>query len=517
MLKYICVFFLLALGIRLGIASQDFVYLDRLFLPDDTYYTLTISRFIHQGFGPSVDGVILTSGFQPLITLFQLPLFSLFSDPDQIAHIAVYESAIFGALSTILIALLLRRVEAFYTPIIGMLLWAIAPLAIAGDLNGLETSLSGLVNLCIVYSALRVDESRSPGWSLAMGVFCALGLVTRIDTCFVIALVGLFGLYQWGFRQMLIIAGTALLVISPWWIYLYHEFGSFIPESGAAIQQIFSLGTGGSVLMRAFAAGIGVLKVAEWFSPSFTHVFIDYPLRLLGLVVIFMMMRRSWKILAEARMGVLQALFISQLILFFFYLFIVPGYWFFSRYFYTLFMVLTLALAIGAGAVLKQYGGNVQQAFKASRFWGLSLVFVMLASLSHQWHFFSKPDSSAIIKLSTFRGYRDIAKGLLTDLPPNSIMGASQSGALGYYAPQGTRVVNLDGVVNRDAYLAVKNRELKKYLQSVNISHVAEYKIQDSLPDVFGAPFDEACLGYISSVPHGHLQFSLYNIEACLR
>lgn len=523
--KYLLLFFIAALALRLGIASQDLAYLDRLFFPDDTYYTLTISRFIAEGFGPSVDGEHLTSGFQPLITLFQLPLFSLTSDLDQVAHWAAYQTAVFGALSTLLIGLILKRIEPVYTPIIGMGLWVIAPLAIAGDINGLETSLAGLVNLAVVYAAIRVDESRSALWMLIMGVLCAVALVTRIDTCFVVAMVGLYGWYRWGFVRIAIVAAIALAVIAPWWIYLYVNFGSFIPESGKAIVQIFELGTGGGVLMRVMAALIGLAKVPEWIVPSFWHPFADYPLRLIGLVLIAMMVRKAWTILQNHRqqarpgVGVIQALFLSQLVVMCFYLLVVPGFWFFSRYFYTLFLVLTLALAVGVGHVLANHTGSWIERLKQQRFWAFMLAAVTVTSLVHVPRYFSQPEIAEAIKLTTFRGYRDIAKDLLVDLPENSVMGASQSGAFGYYAKQyspGSLILNLDGVVNKKAYEAVKERQLKKYLQSVNMTHVAEYEIKNTLPNVFGAPFDEACLSYMKESPHGNLAFTLYDVTGCL-
>lgn len=55
--------------------AQPLTTIDRLFLPDDTYYTLSIARALSAGDGPSASGGILTSGFQPLTAFLMVPVF----------------------------------------------------------------------------------------------------------------------------------------------------------------------------------------------------------------------------------------------------------------------------------------------------------------------------------------------------------------------------------------------------------------------------------------------------------
>src|SRR5882757_7514778 len=56
---------LAGLGLRIAVLLRPLEIVDRLFIPDDTYYTLTIARSMAHGHGPTVDGSTLTSGFQP--------------------------------------------------------------------------------------------------------------------------------------------------------------------------------------------------------------------------------------------------------------------------------------------------------------------------------------------------------------------------------------------------------------------------------------------------------------------
>ena len=63
------------LVLRLALLARSLVVLDRLFIPDDTYYTLTIARSIAHGHGPTTDGHTLTTGFQPLLAFVMTPVF----------------------------------------------------------------------------------------------------------------------------------------------------------------------------------------------------------------------------------------------------------------------------------------------------------------------------------------------------------------------------------------------------------------------------------------------------------
>jgi len=66
---------LFAFVLRCALLLRPLAVIDRRFIPDDTYYTLTIARSIAHGHGPTVDGRTLTSGFQPLQGFLMTPVF----------------------------------------------------------------------------------------------------------------------------------------------------------------------------------------------------------------------------------------------------------------------------------------------------------------------------------------------------------------------------------------------------------------------------------------------------------
>ena len=69
-------------GLRLAVLLRPIGVIDKLFVPDDTYYTLTIARSIANGHGPTVDGHTLTSGFQALLGFLMVPVYWLTDNPD---------------------------------------------------------------------------------------------------------------------------------------------------------------------------------------------------------------------------------------------------------------------------------------------------------------------------------------------------------------------------------------------------------------------------------------------------
>ncbi len=51
------------------------------------------------------------------------------------------------------------------------------------------------------------------------------------------------------------------------------------------------------------------------------------------------------------------------------------------------------------------------------------------------------------------------------------VVGAAQTGALGYFADNLT-IVNLDGVVNQECFEYLKNRRAMEYIRKTNVRHL---------------------------------------------
>ena len=67
---------------------------------------------------------------------------------------------------------------------------------------------------------------------------------------------------------------------------------------------------------------------------------------------------------------------------------------------------------------------------------------------------------------------------MLRRVPAGAVIGALQSGALGYYAyDSATRIVNLDGVVDHDAALAFRDHRLAAFARERGVTHLCDWEL----------------------------------------
>jgi hypothetical protein len=89
------------------------------------------------------------------------------------------------------------------------------------------------------------------------------------------------------------------------------------------------------------------------------------------------------------------------------------------------------------------------------------------------------PGGTVDVGLLGAKGYGEPARQILDRAPDDAVLGALQSGALGYYAPLSPRhltVVNLDGVVDAGAAAAFAERRLAVFARSRGVTHVVDWQ-----------------------------------------
>ncbi len=357
--------------LRFTIAFQDISYLDRLFIPDDTYYLLSISRSLAQGLGPTTDGIHLTSGFQPLFCFLQLPFFWFGLNNDNALIAALYLSAFWGSLSTLVLAYLIKNISGNFAAIIGCLLWIFCPIILKNDLNGMETSLAGFLNLLAILLVILIDKKSTTFRLISLGLICGLAFLARVDSCFLILVIGMFTLLRWDFKKTLFYMFLAFLVVLPWWIYAYLTFGSIVPESGIAIKEFLKFVN----KSPEFFSLSSLYALIEWF-PLFRENFIS---AFLGLFLTFYLIGRG--AFLAGKYGFL--LIIPLVFLFAFYTFYLPAYWFFTRYYYSIYALIIICSSL-------VFSEAARSKFKVISYAFLTLIFIVY--LTNLASFFSKPE-----------------------------------------------------------------------------------------------------------------------------
>src|ERR1035437_4225671 len=108
----ISAFSLFALLLRVPLALRAVPALTTLPYGDDAFYLFSIAKHLALGHGPTVDGLNLTNGFQPLIVLLYTPVFWLCdSNPWFAVRWTFLLNGAIAALAFWAIALLIRTME----------------------------------------------------------------------------------------------------------------------------------------------------------------------------------------------------------------------------------------------------------------------------------------------------------------------------------------------------------------------------------------------------------------------
>lgn len=495
---------------RLVLVHEGLPYVDRLFVPDDTYYTLEISHSLSQGRHPSADRTTPTSGFQPMLAGLQVPLHWLLNDKDEVLIAATMLSALIGALSVLPLAVILSYAGNTAATVTGTIVWCIASPILKNDLNGLDTSLSGLMALLVLAATIRV-EARKYRTSDAILLGCLIGfsLLARIDNCFLAIAVGCFGIIKWPPKTVAAIVGAATLVMLPWWAYLMMNFGSIVPESGPALRQIVEYHFSRDFLIRDSIA----LTAQALSSISGLRNLPDISALAIVVFISATSAYASYLICRERRY-ILWIAGAAAILLIIFYTFYLPAFWFFERYYYFIFIYFVLGLSTMVG-ILWRKRQVLPTSIKAG-----ALAFATIAFCAHIMHYLtylSKPPATIDSGIAGAKGYGEVAKELLSLLPSGAKLATFQSGALGYYAPPSISVINLDGVTNKAAFRALRERKLGEYATSAGMTHFADWSWNIELLDASSAHrnFSNCFDAYYSSKRQGADQFTLFDTRHC--
>ncbi len=427
------------------------------------------------GLGPTVDGTRLTNGFQPLLAFLMVPVFKVFHSADAPLRCVLIFSSLFGLINVLLLGRIAWRIAGYPAALAATAMWAVSPIAVSTSMDGLETSLALAMSLALTELWCRARASRRSRDYVLTGVAAGLALLARVDTVFLIGLLGLWELVR-GNRKGLLAAGfAALLVVSPWWGYSLARFGTPVPESGAAVRmqvkyhQVSYLKVhhqmgwaAGTVLGGPF---FDAKRLQEWLLKN------AIPGWALGLLVFATFLTVIiWLYKTHKGAAPWLAWTAHGGIIFAFYAFYLPALWFFRRYLHQTHAVITVMIALGLGELWKRRARLRASPFVFSLF-GLGLGLSLFQSCQWIW---ANPSMTPDVSLHGAKGYREVTRDILGFLPQNAVIGAFQSGALAYYAPDRS-VVNLDGVVDGQAERAIRNGQLGEYARSRGVTYFVDW------------------------------------------
>jgi len=500
---------LLATGLllRLLIAWAPFSYLARRGpLVDDAFYSFSIARSIAGGAGPTADGVHPTSGFQPLYTLLLVP-FYLFSGQNAVLpiHLALTLLALAGTATGWFIFRIVSRAAGRPAALFSLCLWTAAPYFLSQGLNGLETGLLGLgLAATLDYYLGSVRDNPSPGRLSLLGLLLGLTILARVDAILFAAALGAdlalrrpLSLRRTG--HVLIAAGTALATLAPYLLFLWMRFGGFLPESGPAVRflslcygTLFVLGPRSAFFfppeqvpwiyyVGSLRKAVQILLEEPLLFPSSlllsaasaARVFNPRALLLVlggGLLLAanLLLLRRRRGAPDDAGRGLARVGGLCVLLWVPAYAFGVLGQWWFHRYFFPLFLL----MAVASGPIADRLARSPAVARRLA-----PGGFLAAAALLHLLYFAAQVPGE-FLRHKPYQNvseYIEAARVLDASLPSGSRGGAFQSGTVGYFARH--TVINLDGVVNRDAARALREKRMSDYIREEGIEAIIDWPL----------------------------------------
>jgi hypothetical protein len=478
-------FALLALTLRLALLARPVVVLDRFFVPDDTYYTLAIARSIARGMGPSVDGLHLTSGFQPLLAFLLVPLVRFSSDSDVAFRGALAIGAVADGVSAWLLGHLAVRAAGEQgsraAAIVATAIWALSSSAIATCLNGLESSLA----VCSMLLALAAwnGTSRSSGalaW-MRSGMLLGVCILARVDLVFFVAIIGVVTLSRYGVRVGLACATGGLIAVAPWWTYALGRFGTIVPESGAAVrEQALMYKAMGTVVRDQVAWAAGAVVGPPLVDSTWLRQALGSGASAIGFAIGIGFTAFALAVgLRTGRHQVLRILAGHAVCLFLFYALYLPAVWFFRRYLLPVQAFVTVVISVRVADV---WAGRERYPWRA-RLVGIAGALSAIAALVSFARFATdSPAMTVDRRHHGVKGYRQPALDVLATVPGGAVVGSFQSGALGWFADgTATRVVNLDGVVDAEAARAVRDHHIAAFARSRGVTHLADWPVNVKL------------------------------------
>jgi len=189
------------------------------------------------------------------------------------------------------------------------------------------------------------------------------------------------------------------------------------------------------------------------------------------------------------------------------YSFYVFGQWYYVRYYFPLLFVSILY----SGFAYDLFFNQLLPCFNEVLAKGLkfALILFLLVSLNYRVgeRFFSVGSGG---KKGHHRYYY-VADWINKNLPAGAKIGAFQSGIIGYFAQ--AQVINLDGVVNQDAFQALKDKRMLEYIEKSGIQYVMDWQwmIEDYLWKSSRPPIDRQRLRLLQADVYG---YNLYQVVA---
>lgn len=452
------------------------ILLDQGLIQDDAFYYFEIAKYFLATGTPAFDGIHPTNGFHPLWQAICLPVF-YFWQGEMPLRIMLGIASLLDVLSIVLLYGILNRLtHNIWVALCGMAIFAFHGAIIRTWFNGLETALHIFTLLLFLQLYLQVAEKSVVTLRdhLLLGVLAAIAFLARTDSAVIIAVMFAFlyiplllkkPLIKNNIRSAFVTFTVILLISSPWLLWNYHQFGSIVQISGQmsgsvwltggnlGIKQPFYIDITEAILSSINPVGNVVKKMFIAIScPDWMGYLFVFPL-----IAATVYCRKKNPLFAAAYHRLLP--FFSGVAVLFFYH---AGVRNFVRSWYSTPLLLALTLLL---CLLLHH---LFSSSKRRAVLGLTLLVAALLMVYSPYRYTRTPTQL------TPDPRVAAAQWLNQHAPVDARVGSANAGIVGYYTER--PVINLDGVVNENAFRARVQNQIHRYIDETGIDYLVDHK-----------------------------------------
>jgi 4-amino-4-deoxy-L-arabinose transferase-like glycosyltransferase len=474
--RLLVVLMILALAARLVIVFVPTFFIEENFLVansialDDAFITFKIARNVYSGLGFSFDNVEVTNA-SPFLWTYLLSLFG-FLDSVSFVLFALSLCSFFFVLSGyFLYKTCMTIFRSREIAILTVFLYLFNPFFMLISVNGLETSLFLLfLMLSLYFYVSRIRTSNPKITSLVFfSVLLALMNLTRGDglyffLAFLIDYVFIFreaGIKE-RFRNFLLVLIVFSLIVSPYFLWSYLEFGHF--ESGNAYYY-----------STLFAKNFAVNPLSAMSRQVLVFAMTASVMSLMAGSVILSFLGFSVSKVFRKGLVLLSPLVIFSLLEIFQYSFVMP----ILRLRYIL--AATIILVIGLGLLLSYVKSRVSRGLLYVSL--ISLLIVLSYFTAVTWTGYTDLGDSEIRVGLLLNRHVINAASFVENEYPNSRMGVSHIGAFAYFSPH-TIISDRNGKISYEATDYNIQGRIDEYFEKRGVEYLAGFFSRENLDKV---------------------------------
>jgi hypothetical protein len=480
------------LAIRLYVSWLGAYHLFQKCVVDDAYFYLNIAKNIASGTGATFDGSIMTNGFHPVYAILLVPVFWLSpSNPEAPLHWALTILSVFNVLTSVVLYRILHRIAGRAAAWIGSFIWLFNPYVIMISLSGVEVSVAAFfLSLCIfLYIQLRGSTEWGFSGIIRLALVTALAILSRVDSVFLFGSIALDMLYSSYHRRLLASRRTlqialygvsTLVFLAPWFAWNLANFGTIRQISGVTLPNIAH-----TMYLQRFQtyASLQFFRTELFHLKTWISHVVLYggggPLIALGIAICLLLLIRRRTAAAAAIWMQVRELSFAALFAVLVVLFYSLYFWGWLRpwYYLSVILVVTLFLAVLSGYILTGFRAPSLRAGSA-RPLGLAIL-VLTAYFSYvgvtAWR-------SGLFAFQ--KQLYDSAIWLNSNTSKDDRIGAISAGIYGYLT---RRTTDLAGVVNQEAYKAMREKRIFSYLVEKKIAYLVD---REDMVNFYSSQFD---------------------------